>query len=104
MSILTFNTEASAQTKDANKSEVSHITNPFKNKLSLTLNIKTPESVSIELYDIVGVFTMQLIQPKVFLPNNYEENFDLSALRPGIYFLVYNIGKDRSVKKIIKSL
>lgn len=81
------------------KGSVNIFPNPSSGSINVDLTIEESQSVTLEIFDLVG----KRVAGKDFgtlAPGNVMEQIDLSDLKAGIYFVNFNSGNARLVKKI----
>jgi hypothetical protein len=75
--------------------------NPCLKNIKLQITCQNKEIVHCALNDISGVEINTFIN-NTEIPNFYEKTFDISDLKPGVYFITMRTNKGIGTKKLIK--
>jgi aminopeptidase N len=75
--------------------------NPFVSKTQITYNLKTPEFITIDLYNNIGI-KISTISEKFQTAGNYSNIIEAEGLRNGIYFVVLRTSNQTETLRIIK--
>ena len=76
--------------------------NPFTNKIFVTVNIDSAETVSIELINLAGNIVLRETHNLTVYDNSFELKTELIQLSQGIYFLKVVSKNKTAVVKVIK--
>ncbi len=76
--------------------------NPAIYKVQTEYKLNSSEKVEISIIDNQGK-NILVLHSETESPGNHTHEFDISEYTPGLYFLLVNVGKERSIYKIIKS-
>lgn len=74
--------------------------NPFNTSTTINYSVESTESVSLDVYNIVGEKVETLIN-KVQSPGNYKTQLNRRGLQNGIYYYKLKIGNTIDTKKIV---
>ena len=76
--------------------------NPLSDNLTIGFSVTEPSTITIDMLDITGIRVKQLTN-KTYTAGRHVENFDLSYLKPGKYFVLYNSRYKRNALSFIKA-
>ena len=88
---------------DINPTEIVKVNpNPFSTTLNFTLDLNEPSTISIKIYDILGIEECDLISNEQFGQGEKIFEFHPELINDGIYFWLVNINNSIIVGKLIK--
>ncbi len=76
--------------------------NPFKDHISISYTLSKAGNLKLDVVSIDGQISRSLIQETVKEAGSYEDSYDLSHLKDGVYLLVLSTGNKRITKRILK--
>ncbi len=75
--------------------------NPFSTNMTIEYVVNEPGIVRVEIYDVIGK-SIILIDDEMCHHGKYTNNFNGSQLKPGVYFIRYQLNNTILTKKIVK--
>ncbi len=76
--------------------------NPTTGFTSVTMNLKDPSHVQMELVDVLGREVKQIFSREMS-NGSHKYDLDLSSFNTGVYFLRIQVGEDMLMKKVVKN-
>jgi len=68
-------------------------------QLNVSLELEKNSNLEIVLYNLLGS-RVKTLANRTYAPGEYVESYDLSGVKPGLYFVTISNGKDNFTKKI----
>lgn len=100
--LKTTNAGLGMETKDTETYAIALYPNPTINNISIAFSVNYYEPVSCIIYNLIGQETSILINKVYHNPGNYTQDFNISFLKPGIYFFTFQSNSHSTIKKIVK--
>ena len=75
--------------------------NPAKELLNVNYQLGAISTIQIGLYDLTGKRIVEIVPKQTQDKGTFQERFLLSALEPGMYFVILQTEKERISKKLI---
>jgi hypothetical protein len=97
---LSLNKPASTEIINAELKEISISHNPASDKLRISFNLLSKSTVSLAIYDVTGKLTKTLISNKTLNENSIYNEYNISDLKSGIYFVHFVNGLNSTTNKI----
>jgi hypothetical protein len=77
--------------------------NPFNNTLNVSFELYSDERIEIGIYDLEGRLIMPLVKEALGSDTHFNQEFNVSALANGIYFVRFSAGNEIEYRKVNKS-
>lgn len=75
--------------------------NPARNYVLFNFGVSQPSTIEIEVLDIHGKKVKTVVRGTALSAGNYVQEFDVSDLKAGIYFVKISAGKGSSLRKLV---